>query len=169
VRLFFFGSLMDRDLLALVLGRPLDGLMLSSAALHGFERRRAQGETFPVLAPHPGGRVDGLLVQGLGWGDVDRVHYFESADYALHPFRVEHAAGRLEAFVFLPTQALQPEDTAWDFDAWSAAERGLAFALAEELMACYGRLTTAELDALWPEMKQRAQRRFRRALRRRSA
>jgi hypothetical protein len=158
MRIFFFGSLMDRELLALV----IEELRIEAATIHGFARRRARDESFPMLVPHPGGRVEGVLVTELTEADIARIQFFEGSDYALAGLAVECLGERLAAQVFLPTARLAAEETAWDFDAWAAAERALCVALAEELMSHYGRLTIAEIDALWPEMKARAQRRFRR-------
>lgn len=162
MRLFFFGSLMDMELLALVTGRAVDDLEVAGAALHGFVRRRARGESFPIVVPHPGGRVAGALVTGLTAADVDRIQYFEGSDYALQCFGVELSDERVEALVFVPTARLEPEAAEWDFDSWSRQERAMCIALAEELMSHHGRLGAAEIDALWPEMKARVARRFRR-------
>lgn len=162
MRLFFFGSLMDMELLALVTARTVDELDVASAALHGFARYRARGESFPLVVPHPGGRVDGTLVGGLTAADIDRIQYFEGSDYALQFFAVERSDERIEAMVFVPTARLEPEAVAWNFESWVQQERAVCFALAEELMSHYGRLSPAEIDALWPVMKARAARRFRR-------
>jgi Gamma-glutamyl cyclotransferase, AIG2-like len=162
MRLFFFGSLMDADLLALVTGRAATDFSTALAVLHGFERRRAIGESFPIIVPHPGGRVDGVLVQDLTDADLARVQFFEGSDYALHPFTVDCAGERVEVQVFLPTARLEAEEATWDFEAWVETERAMCFALAEELMSHYGGLSIAEIDVLWPEMKTRARRRFRR-------
>jgi hypothetical protein len=166
MNLFFFGSLMDRELLALVSGRAADALAVTEATLHGFARRRARGESFPVIVPHPGGRVDGVLVRGLTPADLDRIQFFEGSDYAPRTFAVEAAGARVEAQVFLPTARLEAEAAEWDHAAWAADERAMCVALAEELMSHYGRLSYAEIDALWPQMKARALIRFRRARRR---
>ena len=168
MRLFFFGSLMDLELLALVIGRSVDGLSAAAAILHGFERRRAVGESFPIIVPHPGGRVDGLMVEGLTEADLDRIQFFEGSDYALHPFTVECAGQRIDVHVFLPTARLEPEAAAWDFGTWGETERAMCFALAEELMSHYGGSSIAEIDVLWPEMKTRTLRRFRRKAKRRA-
>ena len=167
MRLFFFGSLMDLELLALVIGRRLDDLSTAEAALHGFERRRAVGESFPVIVPHPGGRVVGLLVDGLTAADLDRIQFFEGSDYALHPFTVGCGEERIDVQVFLPTARLEAEPSAWDFAAWAETERTMCFALAEELMSHYGGRSIAEIDVLWPEMKEQAEQRFRLRRRRR--
>jgi hypothetical protein len=168
MRLFFFGSLMDLELLALVIGRPVGGLSTADAVLHGFERRGAAGESFPIIVPHPGGRVDGVLVEGLTEADLDRIQFFEGSDYALHPFTVECAADRIEVDVFLPTARLEAEAAAWDFSTWVKTERAICVALAEELMSHYGGRSIAEIDVLWPEMKMQTLRRFRRKAKRRA-
>jgi hypothetical protein len=162
MRVFFFGSLMDRELLALVIGRAIEDLGIEAATIHGFARRRARDESFPVLVPHPGGRVEGVLVMDLTEADIARIQFFEGLDYALAALAVECRGERMAAQVFLPTARLAAEETAWNFDAWAAAERAFCVALAEELMSHYGSRTIAEIDALWPEMKARAHKRFRR-------
>jgi hypothetical protein len=40
MRVFFFGSLMDRELLVLVIGRAIEDLGIEAAVIHGFARRR---------------------------------------------------------------------------------------------------------------------------------
>lgn len=165
MRLFFFGSLMDMELLSLVIARGVDQFEVASATLHGFARRRACGEPFPIVVPHPGGRIDGAMVTGLTEADVDRIQYFEGSDYALQSFAVECAGQRVEALVFVPTARLEAEPVEWDFDGWVQDERAICIALAEELMSHYGRLAPDEIDALWAEMKARAARRFRRSRR----
>lgn len=160
MRMFFFGSLMDRDLLALVIGRAIDDLTVTEATLLGFERRRARDESFPIIVPHPGGRVDGVLVDGLGAADLDRIQFYESDDYALQAFKIDTAAGRAEAQVFLPTETLEDEGVVWDFESWLEEEKPMCLILAEELMSHYGTLTPAQYEVLWPEMKERARERF---------
>jgi hypothetical protein len=154
MRIFFFGSLMDRDFLGLVLGREVDGLVLEPAVLRGFQRRRAKGETFPILVPHVDGRVDGVVVEGFAPEDVARLSYYETTDYALHPFPVETAEHRREAHVFLATEKLEAEDHDWHYEHWRVTEKPLGLLLAAELMAHYERGTPmGEVDRLWPGIK----------------
>ena len=156
MRLFFFRSLMDSDLLSVVLDRPLEAATLQPARLLGFERRRAKGESFPVIVPYPGGEIDGCLAHGLGWGDLDRVQYFEGEDYVLRPFPVAADGVRLDAHMFIATGKLRPDATPWDFERWRIEEKPFALAVAAELMRGYGILTAAEIDPHWPAMVERA-------------
>ena len=54
MRYFFFGTLMDQDVLSVVLGRrPAPG-MIRSASLAGYRRFRARCESYPVLVAASG-------------------------------------------------------------------------------------------------------------------
>lgn len=61
--LFFFGTLMDLDVLTYLLERPVDVADLRPATIQGFRRARATGASYPVLVPEPGSRVDGRLLR----------------------------------------------------------------------------------------------------------
>jgi hypothetical protein len=163
---FIYGSLMDRELLALVIGRAADGLRIEAATIHDFIRRRVLNESYPILVPHPGGRVDGAVVTNLIAADVDRLKFYEASgyegeDYALAALPVECRGKLVAAQVFLPTAQLRPDETVWDFDTWAAAERPLFIAMIEERMSRYGSISAAENNALWPQMKADVERRFR--------
>ncbi|HET8726797.1 MAG TPA: gamma-glutamylcyclotransferase family protein [Alphaproteobacteria bacterium] len=165
MRLFFFGSLMDPDLFALVVGRPFDALSTGPGLLHGFQRRKVKGENYPILVPHPGGRVEGLLVEGLSAGEVDRLQFFEGGEYVLTPLPVTDAAGvPADAHAYVSTGILEDAGEPWRLEAWTATEKPRALAHSEELMALYGSITIAEMDALWEEIKERAERRFQAAM-----
>lgn len=161
MRLFFFGTLLDPDLFALVVGRPIDAVTVKPGVLHGFRRRKVKGEHYPILAPHPGGRVDGLLIDGLTEAEIDRIRFFEGEDYALRPLPVTDAEGRpAGALACVSTGTLEEAGEAWHLEAWAATEKARAFVQSEELMALYGTMTVGEMDARWDEIKERAERRY---------
>jgi hypothetical protein len=167
MQFFFYGSLMDRELLALVIGRTGDELRMEAATIHDFVRRRALNESFPVLVPHPGGRVGGALVRDLTAAEIARLKFYEASDYegseyALTALQVECRGELLPAQVFLPTAHIAADETVWGFDTWAAAERPLFMAMVEERMSRYGSISAAENHALWPQMKAEVERRFRR-------
>ncbi len=163
--LFIYGSLMDPELLALVIGRATDGFRFEAASVHGFIRLRARNESFPILVPHAGGRVEGVLVFNLTAADVARLQFYEGLGYegswySLEVLPVECRGEVLSAQVYLPTAHLTADDAVWDFDAWAAAERDLFIAMVHEKMSQYGRMSAAESDALWPQLKAEVERRF---------
>ncbi len=65
MRLFFFGLLRDSDVLELVTGRPWAADRFTGAWLAGARLIHLRGETFPMLVAAPGGRVSGVVVEGL--------------------------------------------------------------------------------------------------------
>jgi hypothetical protein len=160
---FFYGSLMDRELLALVIGRTTDELRMEAATIHDFVCRRALNESFPILVSHRGGRVEGILVMGLTPADIARLKFYEAegSEYVLTELQVECRGELLPAQVFLPTVNIAADETGWDLDTWAAAERPIFMALVEERMSRYGSITAAENDALWPQVKADVERRFR--------
>src|SRR5262245_61619493 len=162
MQFFFFGSLMDRQVLALVIGRAIDELRIEAATIHGFACRRVRDESFPILVPLSGGRAEGVLVTGLTEADIAPLQFYEGQDYVLVALPVECGGEQLSAQVFLPTGRLEGEETHWDFDSWVKAERGLFLAMAEERMSQYGSIGISENDALWPQKKARVRARFRR-------
>jgi hypothetical protein len=138
MQFFFYGSLRDRQVLAIVIGRAIDGLRIEAATIHGFARRRVRDKSFPILVPLSGGRAEGVLVTNLTQTDIARLQFFEGQQYVLVALPVECGGKQLSAQVFLPTDRLQAEETPWDFDSWVESERDLFRAMAEKRMSQYG-------------------------------
>src|SRR5262245_43733734 len=113
MQFFFYGTLMDRELLALVIGRATDELRMEAATIHEFVCRRALNESFPILVPHPGGRVEGMLTD-LTAAEIARLKFYEASDYegapyALTELPVECHGELLPAQVFFPTEHISPD------------------------------------------------------------
>lgn len=98
--LFVFGSLMDPDILAGVLGPQRAAAVIRQPAwLSGYRRHSARDEVFPILVPDPHAveaddttrhpPVEGCLLLGLTAQDLDRIDYYEGAGYTLRPLTVE--------------------------------------------------------------------------------
>lgn len=161
--LFVYGSLLDHDVIAAVLARPVSDIVLTSASLSGFRRQRVRGECYPVLVPHPEtfgfeSVVEGALVDGLSDADLDRIHFYEGEGYALRPLTVVvgEERRRTRVRVFLATSALEDSDEPWDLSHWQRTEKTLALLLTRELMACYDADPTCEIEGpLWDEIKTR--------------
>jgi hypothetical protein len=129
------------------------------AALRGFKRRRARDEVFPILVPdlHDGTTVDGLVIDGLDDGDIDRILFYEGAGYALRPLVVEDGRRRRRsARVFLSTGLLQDSGEPWHLDQWQRTEKAYALLLGKELMDLYGTCSVEDVEgAMWSDIKAR--------------
>src|SRR3546814_19249386 len=86
-RYFFFGTLMDPDVLRLVLGRPVTRGALAPARLHGYRRMRILRARFPVLVAAPPAAVAGLVFNAAGPQEAARILFFEDYAYDLAPCR----------------------------------------------------------------------------------
>lgn len=132
--LFVFGTLLDRDLLAQVLGRGVSDLRFTPGTVEGFRRSRARGESFPILVPQSGGRVEGVVIAGLSAADVARLCFFENG-YALSPVQVDTAGQLVSARFFRNTDRLADSGESWAFETWRAFDKPLEMTAATRWMA----------------------------------
>ncbi len=150
MRFFFFGLLRDRDFLELVLGRPALRWPLPCARLAGFRLVRLRGDSFPLLLPAPGGTVEGIVVEDFAEAELDRLHFFESVEYAPRPVQVERAEGGIiEAHIFAATERALHDGEEWHFEDWLARHKAKDLRESELWMTLYGHLSIAESDRLW--------------------
>src|SRR5690606_32610492 len=100
---FFYGTLLDDDVRAAVLGRTAPACAPVPAVLAGFRRVPVSGRSFPALIADPRGRVDGALLAGLDAAAAARLSYFEGPEYdpLLRPV-VDAAGVSRDAWVFVP-------------------------------------------------------------------
>jgi hypothetical protein len=139
MRYYFFGTLMDRELLAVVLGRaPPDGAF-EPVELVGYMRCCVRGEAFPTLLPKARAVVDGLLVHGLTAADAQRIAWYETDDYEIRETAVRRRhGGEIRAFCCLPHTDVADEARPWSFDVWRRRDRDMALLLAREWMRRFG-------------------------------
>ena len=83
MRLCFFCSLMNRDLLCRVVGHDCAALSFAPARLPGYQTNRVKDEDYPVLVQSAQGSVTGVVVEGLDQDDIDRIRFFEDDEYVL--------------------------------------------------------------------------------------
>ena len=124
MRFFFYGTLLDRDVMALVLGRRLPPAAYAPAILLGHERRRAKGASYPTLVRDPAAQVFGAVVGGLSAHDVARLSVFEGPGYRIAPLRVLMAGGMTTVSVFEPVVSrLQPGPGPWSLPLWQRRDK----------------------------------------------
>jgi hypothetical protein len=94
---FFYGTLMDRDVLARVLARPVRDDELVPAILSGFRRVGSPGVVYPRLVPDQAARVCGLALAAPAPHDLVRLHWFEDGEYAATSAQIRLVDGRIVA------------------------------------------------------------------------
>ncbi len=140
--MFFFGTLMDADILAIILGRSLPASGREAAFLRGWRRVHVAGRPYPMLVSHPGGRVEGLLVHGLGERDCARLSYYEGWEYVTEPVTVRTLSGKtLATEMFTCSSGILADTHDWKPDVWQRKHKPAATAAAMEAMARFSRVS----------------------------
>lgn len=123
--LFFYGTLMDPDVLGLVVGRPVADCALEPAILRGWRRVGVRGASYPMLVPAPGGKVEGRLWRGASSADLERLDAYEGPAWRLVLVEVELTSGeRVAASVYLVIEgALESTDEPWELAHWQARHK----------------------------------------------
>ena len=124
MKFFFYGTLLDSDVMALVIGRRLPPSAFVPAILPRHSRRRAKGMTYPVVIPDPADRVQGVVVGGLSSRDVARLAAYEGPGYRVASLKVRVAGDLVTVSVFEPiVSRLQPSASPWDYALWKSRHK----------------------------------------------
>lgn len=167
MRLFFYGTLMDEEMIGAVLGRAPAHVAQRPAALSGYSLRRAEGYTFPVLFPDDKASVTGVCAEGLTEPDIERIRYFEDIEYDLRPFEVDLGNALTTAHAFCPTGNMAASPDAWDLSEWQRNDKPLLLAITREVFTNnYGITPLEEIDAVWHQIRARLEREMKPAMRR---
>lgn len=146
MKLFFFGTLMDADVLRVVIGRTLADV--EPAEVRKFRRVFVHGRNYPMLLPHPSGTVEGVLAHDLDDDTVSRLLLYEGGEYHLVPLRVNNAHGHpVRAGTFLCDRVVQPGHQEWHLPVWQRRYKRSFLRRAAELMQRYGTRARLRRDA----------------------
>jgi len=160
-QLFFYGTLCDPALLAVVLGRDARDICLARARLPGFRVAAVKGRAFPMLCAEAAAEAEGILVRDLSALDIARLEFYEGAYlFALRQVDVTTATGDRRAAVFMADDPRWTPGGAWHLDAWIKADAGVSVEAAHEVMANFGARPAGEVYRHYPNMRMRAQSRL---------
>lgn len=150
MRYFFYGTLTDADVLALVLGRRLAADALRPARLEGCRLAPAAEEPYPVPVPEPDAAVEGFVVEDLNAEDRARIAFIEDSEYRTRRAQVRLADGRgVRAHIHLDSDLEAVRGAEWDLDDWRAEERPDFLVLTAQWMAHFGARDLAAAEAEW--------------------
>lgn len=119
--LFLYGTLMDPEVLALVLGRDV-ATEAWAAVLPGFVRAAIAGRDFPGLWAAQGARTDGLTLR-VGTVELMRLNAYEGPHYRLAPVEVVQGGGARTAALTYVSKPWVRRGAAWSLEAWQARHK----------------------------------------------
>ena len=147
--LFSFGTLRDLDVLAIVTDQPT-GLHLKPAYVRDRALHQVEGEDFPVMVTSKGGRVDGVLIEGLTDKAFDRVVFFEGEEYVLDIVDVSIDDGsQVRAHYFKEASVYTIRATGWEYQQWNSHEKAEFLDRTARYMKWYGMVSVSEADQYW--------------------
>ena len=124
MRFFFYGTLLDHDVTALVLGRRLPPQAFVPAILPGYSRWRVYGGSYPISVPDRKGEVPGAIVGGLSSRDVARLAAYEGPGYRVAALRVRVDGTMATVSVFEPiVSKLKPTNRPWNLTLWQRQDK----------------------------------------------
>lgn len=119
MRYFFYGTLMDADVLSAVTGRRFRRHHLVPAWLHDWRCVAVPKAPYPAVVPVRGRTCDGVVIDGVDRRMARRLATYEGPLYREGEVEIETVRGeRLAAAVFLPRPSLAVAPLDWSFDAW---------------------------------------------------
>lgn len=155
---FFYGTLCDADLRAIVLGRDTGPLPVASLPDHAVHH--AGDAAWPLIRPSPGAQAQGLLAADLTAADLARLAFYEGGfGYHLRAVTVQTVNGPCPAQAWFPG----PDALAgplWSLADWAARHGPLTRAAAQEAMALCGQVMPDHLPKIWKMIESRAQARL---------
>ncbi|QFU09169.1 ADP-ribose pyrophosphatase [Rhodobacteraceae bacterium THAF1] len=150
--LFIFGTLLDDDLRATVMGQAVAG---QPAQLTDFVVERADGGDWPILVARPGGVADGLLLN-LNDNALERAAFYEAAfGYVAEVMQIERQGQTTNAQVYrAPGGAGSGQ--AWSLVKWQTTHAPFTRRAAGEAMALFGTVSIENLQFRMPQIRIRA-------------
>ncbi len=115
---FFYGTLLDADVRALVMGAGAPAA-LEPATLAGWRRQEHPSATYPMIVRETEASVEGAISRDLAPEVVSRLIAYEGTEYGIEAVEVQLArGGAVAAEVFVPAGRIAGTGTPWDLAAW---------------------------------------------------
>ena len=102
MRFFFYGTLLDPEVRAQVLGDEARPVVLEAAVLRGWERYFEAGIPWPMIRRRDGVAVEGAVASGLTDAAGRLLDAYEGELYRREAVVVECGGERLAALVYVP-------------------------------------------------------------------
>ena len=140
--IFLYGTLCDRELLEICLGRSLANVSLVSAKLENHSVFWVKNRNFPVIKFNRGSFALGLAVLNLEDKDLEQLDFYEGGfNYELRKVSIilknkdlTFKKNKKEAYVYFNDDDNVEVDKNWDLDEWQRCHGLVSRLVAKEYM-----------------------------------
>ena len=152
--IFLYGTLCDKELLEVCLGRSLDNINIFNAKLENHSVYWVKNRNFPVIKFNHGSYALGLAIFDLKDSDLERLDFYEgSFDYELRKVTIKLEnkektcfTDEDEAYVYFNCDDKIEVSKDWSLDEWQTRYGPISRLVAKEYMTLKSRL--GEIDLL---------------------
>ena len=143
MNIFIFGTLMDKALLEIVLGRKVE---LVSATLKDYGVFKVMVADYPVMIKSVGLVANGIILNELTKMDILRTDFYEHIfDYFLKPVQVLSKEVLIDTQVYMPSKMIPRLEEPWSLKDWQEVSGERTHGFAKKVMTKFGVLSVDEM------------------------
>jgi len=143
MNIFIFGTLMDKALLEIVLGRKVE---LVSATLKDYGVFKVMDADYPVMIKSVGLVANGIILNELTKMDILRTDFYEHIfDYFLKPVQVLSQEVLIDTQVYMPSKMIPRLEEPWSLKDWQEVSGERTHGFAKKVMTKFGVLSVDEM------------------------
>ncbi len=143
MNIFIFGTLMDKALLEIVLGRKVE---LVSATLKDYGVFKVMDADYPVMIKSVGLVANGIILNELTKMDILRTDFYEHIfDYFLKPVQVLSKEVLIDTQVYMPSKMIPRLEEPWNLKDWQEVSGERTHGFAKKVMTKFGVLSVDEM------------------------
>lgn len=143
MNIFIFGTLMDKALLEIVLGRKVE---LVSATLKDYGVFKVMDADYPVMIKSVGLVANGIILNELTKMDILRTDFYEHIfDYFLKPVQVLSKEVLIDTQVYMPSKVIPRLEEPWSLKDWQEVSGERTHGFAKKVMTKFGVLSVDEM------------------------
>mgnify|MGYP006115197221 FL=1 len=143
MNIFIFGTLMDKALLEIVLGRKVE---LVSATLKDYGVFKVMDADYPVMIKSVGLVANGIILNELTKIDILRTNFYEHIfDYFLKPVQVLSQEVLIDTQVYMPSKMIPRLEEPWSLKDWQEVSGERTHGFAKKVMTKFGVLSVDEM------------------------
>ena len=151
--IFLYGTLCDKELLEVCLGRSLDKVKILNAKLENYSVFWVKNQNFPVIKFNQGSSALGLAVFDLKDCDLERLDFYEGSfnyelrrvDILLKSKKIYSLDSKVEAYVYFNCDDKTEVSKDWSLDEWQQRYGLISRLVAKEYMSLQSRLGQIDL------------------------